>query len=80
MKQSKLESWVEAVVNTTIGFGITLALLPFVNWVCDIHMSVGQASLSTLLFTIISVLRGYCVRRVFNNFATLKLKILTLIK
>lgn len=80
MKQSKPESWIEAIVNTIIGFVITMLLLPLVNMVCGIEMSVGQASVSTALFTAFSVLRGYLIRRVFNNFQTLKQKIAYLIK
>lgn len=67
MNQTKLGSLIEAITNTFIGFLITITLLPLVNWICDIEMTVGQASLSTLLFTIISVIRGYLIRRFFNG-------------
>ena len=72
MNQSRLESLVEALVNTVVGFCITMVVLPVVNYVCGIEMSIGQASLSTLLFTIVSIVRGYVIRRVFNNLYTIK--------
>jgi len=67
MKQSKLESLLEACVNTSIGFLITISILPVVNWICGIHMSPSQAGWSTLLFTLISVARSYAIRRFFNG-------------
>lgn len=67
MKQSKLESFIEACVNTMFGLLITGSLLPFVNRLCGIEMTLGQASASTILFTIISVARGYIIRRFFNG-------------
>ncbi len=67
MNQTRLESFIEACVNTAIGFMITITILPFINWVCGIEMSLGQASLSTFLFTIISVIRSYLIRRFFNG-------------
>lgn len=67
MPQTKTLSLIEAVVNTAIGFIITMVVSPFVNWICDIKMSIGQASLSTLIFTIISILRGYLIRRFFDG-------------
>ena len=72
MNQSRLESLVEALVNTVVGFCITMVVLPVVNIICGIEMSIGQASLSTLLFTIVSIVRGYVIRRVFNNLYTIK--------
>jgi len=72
MKQSKLESLIEAITNTLVGFLITICCLPLVNYICDIKMSTSQMTLSTFLFTIISVIRGYVIRRFFDNLNTLK--------
>jgi len=80
MKQSQLGSLIEAVVNTIVGFLVTMIALPIVNAICGIEMNVGQATLSTALFTALSIGRGYVVRRVFNNFSSLKQYILTFLK
>lgn len=72
MTQSKLESLSEAIVNTFVGFLVTITVLPFVNHICGIQMNGHQMTLSTFLFTIISVFRGYIVRRAFNNLYGLK--------
>jgi len=75
MNQSKLESFIEACINTIIGFSITMVCLPIVNYICGIKMSGSQMTVSTFLFTIISVARGYFIRRFFNNLYWLKTKI-----
>ena len=67
MKQTKIESLIEATINTLIGFVVTFTFLPLVNFVCGIEMSGGQMTASTVLFTILSVARSYVVRRFFNN-------------
>jgi hypothetical protein len=72
MNQSKLESLVEAIVNTFIGFFVTMVFLPIVNYLLGISMNLSQASASTAIFTLISVARGYLVRRFFNNLTSLK--------
>ena len=78
MQQTKIESLVEATVNTIVGFTITLAFLPIVNYIWDIKMSTGQMTGSTFLFTILSVVRGYVVRRFFNNLKPLKTYIINI--
>lgn len=70
--QSRLESLIEAIVNTSVGFTITLVMLPIVNYICGIQMSGGQMTASTALFTVISVARGYAIRRWFNNLRAFK--------
>ena len=80
MKQSKLESLVESVVNTCVGLVITIIVYPIINYSLDIKMSAAQVSLSTLLFTIVSVIRGFVIRRFFNNLYVIKHWISDLIK
>lgn len=72
MTQTKIESLIEAFVNTIIGFIITMLTLPIVNYLCGVKMSSYQMTISTLLFTLISVGRGYFIRRFFNNLQGLK--------
>ena len=65
--QSRWMSFLEACINTLVGFLITIFFLPWVNKICGIQMTAGQAGLSTLLFTLISVARGFLIRRWFNG-------------
>jgi hypothetical protein len=67
MRQTKWGSLFEAVINTLIGFAITMVALPIVNHICGIEMNAGQMSVSTAIFTAISILRGYLIRRFFDG-------------
>jgi hypothetical protein len=72
MKQTKLQSFIEAITNTFVGFMVTMMVYPIINWICGIEMTIGQAGLSTILFTLVSVARGYVIRRFFNNLKGVK--------
>lgn len=65
--QSKKHSFIEACVNTGIGFLTTLLFAPLIYWVCNVEITSAQMGLATFLFTIISIARGYVIRRFFNK-------------
>ncbi len=65
--QSKKNSFIEALVNTFIGLVITMIVSPAIYWMCNVNMSYTQMTLATVLFTIVSVLRNYIIRRWFNQ-------------
>lgn len=65
--QSKLNSFVETMFNVLIGFFTTLLISPFIYYVCDVQMSNIKMTYVTLLFTIVSIIRGYIIRRWFNS-------------
>lgn len=66
MNQSRLGSLIEVTFNIAIGFAI--------NWVANIYIlplygfqiTGGQAFSMGLLYTVISVVRSYVIRRWFN--------------
>jgi hypothetical protein len=64
--QSKTGSLVESLVNTAIGFGINfganLVILPWFGF----EIKPMQALYMGVVFTVISVVRGYLVRRFFE--------------
>lgn len=66
MTQSRLESLIETVINTCLGFIINycanLVILPLFGF----HITPGANFLMGLLYTVISVARSYAVRRWFN--------------
>ena len=66
MNQTRLGSFIEVCINIAIGFSINwvanLLILPLYGF----HITGGQAFTMGLIFTIISVARGYVVRRWFN--------------
>ena len=67
MTQTKKSSFIEALVNTFIGLLITMIFSPIIYWICDVIISYPQMTLATILFTIISIIRNYIIRRLFNK-------------
>ena len=65
--QSKLDSLTEAIINTFIGFVIAfisqLVFFPIVG----IDVTLGQNLILTVLFTLVSIVRTYIIRRYFNK-------------
>lgn len=67
MNQTRLGSFIEAWVNVGIGFGINYAMnLVILNGVMHLEISLLQNLWIGLMFTVVSVVRSYGVRRLFN--------------
>lgn len=66
MTQSKLGSLLEQIINTGIGFVISLVTWRFVAYYLEIPYAFSQAIEVTIIFTLVSIARGYLVRRYFN--------------
>jgi membrane protein implicated in regulation of membrane protease activity len=67
MNQTKLESFIESIINIGSGFLISLLMWTFVVvpiWNLPVNMT--QNFVITGLFTIVSVIRSYFWRRFFN--------------
>lgn len=64
--QSKRHSLLEACIGTSIGFGVAFAANFVVLPAFGYTPSVGENILITTFFTIISIVRSYFVRRLFN--------------
>lgn len=68
MKQSKLASWIESITSTAVGFGISLAA----QWVflplLGVSITLSQNITFAVIMTVISIARGYVLRRVFEHF------------
>lgn len=67
MTQTKKKSFIEALINTFIGFMVTLIFSPLIYWMCDVKMSIPKMNVVALLFTVLSVIRNYVIRRWFNK-------------
>ena len=65
--QSKRWSLIEAVTNTGVGWCINyLANLLVLN-AFGLHVSPSKAFSISVIFTLISVVRSYTLRRIFNR-------------
>lgn len=67
MNQTKLGSLIEAAMSTLIGFLVTLGLTPIVYPLFGHSFTLAQNMGITAIFTAASVLRGYVIRRWFNQ-------------
>lgn len=66
MSQSRRASLIESISSTLFGFGVAVianyAILPLFGFVPRI----GESLMIALLFTLVSVVRSYLFRRLFN--------------
>jgi hypothetical protein len=64
--QTRVSSFIEACINVLIGFAINfvanILILPLIGF----HISVAQNLFIGVLYTVISVVRSYTIRRWFN--------------
>lgn len=65
--QTKKGSFIEACVNTAIGFLISLIANPLFCWLFHVKMNAFQMTGYVAAFTVLSVIRGYVIRRWFNQ-------------
>ena len=65
--QSKRHSFMEAVLNVFIGYWIAIATQMAVFPLFGIHIPLEQDLLIGLIFTVVSLVRSYALRRLFNR-------------
>jgi hypothetical protein len=65
--QSKKQSFIESLTNIAIGYTISLLSLFIIFPVLGIESSTNKNILITCYFTVISMIRSYCIRRWFNK-------------
>ena len=65
--QTKLESFVETSSNVAIGWVVALASQFAIFPMFGINIPIQDNLLISLYFTIIAVVRGFVVRRYYNN-------------
>ena len=67
MQQSKRGSLIEAVTNTAVGYALAVATQFAVFPLFGLQVGVIENLGLGLIFTVVSVLRGYALRRVFEH-------------
>ena len=67
MRQTKRKSLIESIAQTLIGL-ITSILIQFILYpLMGIPVTIFQNIIITLVFFIVSIVRGYLVRRLFDK-------------
>lgn len=64
--QSRTQSLIETTVSTTIGFVVALLTWYVVAWLWGMKVTMLDNLTITAIFTVVSVIRGYYIRRLFN--------------
>ena len=65
--QSRTMSFIEALANVLVGYGIAVATQVIVFPLFGLHASLDQNLAIGLIFTVVSLVRSYALRRVFNH-------------
>jgi hypothetical protein len=67
MKQSRLMSLVEAGANVAVGYGVAVATQIAVFPLFGLIVSLGDNLTIGCIFTVVSLIRAYLLRRVFER-------------
>jgi len=67
VSQSRRHSLLEAMANIAIGYGIAVGAQFAIFPLFGIHVSAGEHAAIGGLFTIVSLVRSYALRRLFNR-------------
>lgn len=67
MTQSRRASLIESVANIAVGYGVAVAAQVVIFPLFGMDVPLGDNLLIGGLFTIVSLVRSYCLRRLFNK-------------
>jgi membrane protein CcdC involved in cytochrome C biogenesis len=66
MKQSRLMSLVESLANVLVGYGVAVATQMAVFPLFGVAVSITENLVIGLIFTVVSIVRSYALRRSFE--------------
>jgi hypothetical protein len=66
MKQSRLMSWVEAITNVIVGYGVAVVTQILIFPIFGLQTTLGQNLAMGGVFTIVSLARSFLLRRLFE--------------
>lgn len=67
MTQSKRKSFIESIAQTVIGLGTSILIQVILYPIMGIPVTFFQNVIITIVFFIVSIIRGYFVRRLFEK-------------
>ena len=74
MKQSRLMSLVEAITNVIVGYGVAVVTQILIFPIFGLHTTLAQNLQMGLLFTGVSIIRSFLLRRLFEAIRVAKLE------
>ena len=66
MKQSRLMSLIEAITNVIVGYGVAVMTQILIFPIFGLHATLAQNLQMGLLFTGVSIIRSFLLRRLFE--------------
>ena len=67
MTQTKKQSIIESITQTLAGLIVSLCIQLIIYPLLNIEVTFSQNLIITFVFFISSIVRGYIIRRIFNN-------------
>lgn len=68
LMQSRMFSFIESITNVLIGYSISVLAQIIIFPIFEINVSIESNLKIGLFFTIVSIIRSYVLRRIFNLF------------
>lgn len=68
MSQPRVHSLIESITNVAVGFLVALAAQVAVFPMFGIHIEISDNLAIATIFTFVSIVRSYALRRAFNAF------------
>ena len=75
MKQSRSMSLVESIANVIVGYGVAVTTQILVFPWFGLPARIGDALAIGVIFTLVSIARSYCLRRVFEAISHRQLRV-----
>lgn len=69
MSQTRKGSATEAVVNVAIGYGVAVSAQAVIFPMFGVHVSTSDHLAIGAMFTVVSLVRSYALRRLFNGWS-----------
>ena len=67
LTQSKWGSFIEACANTAAGYLLALVCMNIIMWAYDFQVTPSQTTVIVSWMTVVSIIRGYVIRRLWNK-------------
>lgn len=67
MSQSRRASLIETIIGLVIGFAVSMLITAVVFPLYGLPVTLAHNVQITAIYTVASLLRGYCLRRAFNR-------------
>ena len=65
--QKKLHSFIESVTNVVVGYGFAILTQMCVFPLFGLSVTIGDNILIALIFSVVSIVRSYILRRIFTR-------------